>query len=503
MEAVAERLHRLYQGNQEVHGTYVLAEAESNGTKQTGSAKYVYESVSVGDFQDHLDGKTGLAIVPIRGDGKCFFGALDIDEYPIDHQAVAQKLADLNAPGIVTRSKSGGAHIWFFFKDPITARALREKLRAIAAAMGKGQAEIFPKQTQVIEDRGDVGNFINVPYQDTERTMRYAINDKGERLTVHQFCDLAEKMRSTPQKFGKLKFITDKDRRYEDAPPCLQHLAHEGFPEGSRNIGLTNFGIYCKKKWPDDWQDHLRAINSEHMDPPIPAKELATIEKSLSRKDFNYMCKQEPLCGRCNSAVCRVRKFGVGEASIVPITSLQRLTTDPPLWFVDVEDTGRLVLTTEQLHSQTLFSQQCVGQLCFVPPSLKPGEYREVLSVALESVVDINPPPEATVKGELTEVLLSFLNEKPKGDGPDELTREVPYYDEEGVVYFRLQDLVKYINNRRVLVGVPRNKLIQTLREVGCEGVALDVQGRKLQVWKTKAPARVELHPIQEEEVPF
>lgn len=503
MEPVEERLHRLFQGNAEVHGTYVLESEHANGTKQTGRAKYVYESVSVGDFRAHLDGATGLAIVPIRSDGKCFFGALDIDEYPIDHQGLSQKLIDLKAPGIVTRSKSGGAHIWFFFREAISAKALREKLRAIAAAMGKGQAEIFPKQTQVLEDRGDVGNFINAPYQDAERTMRYAIDEKGKRLSVEEFCNKAEGMRTTPAEFTRLKFLSEKDRRYEDGPPCLQHLSQQGFPEGTRNNGLLNFGIYAKKKWPDKWQDQLRKFNSDHMDPPLNAGELATIEKSLARKDFRYTCKQEPISSRCNAAACRIRKYGVGDASLVPITSLQRLTTDPPLWFVDVEDTGRLVLTTEQLHSQTLFSQQCVGQLCFVPPALKPSEYREVLSVALEGVVDINPPPEATTKGELTEVMFSFLTEKPAGNVPEDLIRETPYYDEKGIVFFRLQDLVKFITNRRVLTGVPRNKLIQTLREIGVEADALDVQGRKVQVWKTRAPKRTELRPEEMPPSPF
>ena len=50
---------------------------------------------------------------------------------------------------MLCRSKSGGAHIYLFIDEPVSASLLQRKLRQLAASIGFGQAEIFPKQTQL------------------------------------------------------------------------------------------------------------------------------------------------------------------------------------------------------------------------------------------------------------------------------------------------------------------------------------------------------------------
>ena len=57
----------------------------------------------------------------------CKFGALDIDTYPIDHVSLDKKLRKLKIPCIVCRSKSGGAHIFFFLSDWMNAGEFRDK----------------------------------------------------------------------------------------------------------------------------------------------------------------------------------------------------------------------------------------------------------------------------------------------------------------------------------------------------------------------------------------
>ena len=43
--------------------------------------------------QSHLDGGNGVGSIPINEDNKCKFGALDIDQYPLDHAALDKKLS--------------------------------------------------------------------------------------------------------------------------------------------------------------------------------------------------------------------------------------------------------------------------------------------------------------------------------------------------------------------------------------------------------------------------
>ena len=114
--------------------------------------------------------------------------------YPLDHSALIKQLSENNVPCIVCRSKSGGAHVFFFFKEWMSAGEFRDKAAEIAALLGHGKCEIFPKQEQVLVERGDVGNFINLPYFDAEQTMRPAILPDGDGATLEQFLDMVDQV---------------------------------------------------------------------------------------------------------------------------------------------------------------------------------------------------------------------------------------------------------------------------------------------------------------------
>ena len=53
-----------------------------------------------------------------------------------------------------------------------------------SAYLGYGGCEIFPKQEELLVERGDIGNFINLPYFDAEQTMRYASKKMEMRRTL-------------------------------------------------------------------------------------------------------------------------------------------------------------------------------------------------------------------------------------------------------------------------------------------------------------------------------
>ena len=81
-------------------------------------------------IQEHLKGTNGVGSIPINEeDNNCKFGALDIDQYPLDLVALDKKLQKMKVPCVVCRSKSGGAHIFFFFQDYINAGEFRDKAK--------------------------------------------------------------------------------------------------------------------------------------------------------------------------------------------------------------------------------------------------------------------------------------------------------------------------------------------------------------------------------------
>ena len=90
---------------------------------------------------------------------------------------------------VVFRSKSGGAHVFIFVKEFVSAKLMRIKLKAIAELLGYHSSEIFPKQDYIRVDRGDTGSFLNIPYHANERTVRYAYDLEGNVLKLDKFIE--------------------------------------------------------------------------------------------------------------------------------------------------------------------------------------------------------------------------------------------------------------------------------------------------------------------------
>ena len=56
---------------------------------------------------------------------------IDVDTYPLDYGVIVSKIRNLKLPLVMCRSKSGGAHIFLFTKEPVPAKLIREKLNEV------------------------------------------------------------------------------------------------------------------------------------------------------------------------------------------------------------------------------------------------------------------------------------------------------------------------------------------------------------------------------------
>jgi hypothetical protein len=189
---VAERFFELFAGNDRAHGTFNVQNNRATDGKKTGQARVLREPPSVDLWQKHLDGSSGLGIIPIKDTNTCHWGAIDIDTYNLDHSALIKQVLKHKLPGVVCRSKSGGAHLFFFMTEEVPASELQPKLVSLAALLGFAGSEVFPKQQQILADRGDTGNFLNMPYFSGGLTTRYGYNNDGETLGPEEFLDFAE-----------------------------------------------------------------------------------------------------------------------------------------------------------------------------------------------------------------------------------------------------------------------------------------------------------------------
>ena len=108
----AKQFQKLFTGLQRGYGIL----------RVDGSYQYVKGQPTPELYQQHLEGKISLGIVPITDNGNCKFGALDFDDHKkdknniqkFDYNRLLEKIEFLNLPLTVCKSKSGGAHCYLF-----------------------------------------------------------------------------------------------------------------------------------------------------------------------------------------------------------------------------------------------------------------------------------------------------------------------------------------------------------------------------------------------------
>ena len=192
MTTNSERFFILFRGYSGAYGrTTVTGQQKANGKAQANSY-IVREPLTVELIEQHLSGSIGVGSIPIDEHSLSHFGSLDLDDYNLDLVAVQREIRRLKLPLVLCRSKSGGAHLKVFLSEAMPAVELRDILAEFASILGHGTCEIFPKQDEVRTERGDVGNFINLPYHNEKYTTRYSIDENGEPLSLEEFLDLAE-----------------------------------------------------------------------------------------------------------------------------------------------------------------------------------------------------------------------------------------------------------------------------------------------------------------------
>lgn len=466
------RFMAAFEGFSAAHGQTHISEERRAG-KQKAKSYIVRKPLTLELVKEHLNGKAGVGSIPINENNKCKFGALDIDTYPLDLVALDKKLRDAEIPSIVCRSKSGGAHIFFFFTEWMSAGEFRDKAGEISAFLGWGGCEIFPKQEQILVERGDIGNFINLPYFDAEQTMRYAIKEDGEDATLEEFLDLVDSRTVDPDAFIKLSLGNSLDE-FKDWAPCFQSLFSDGVPEGTRNTVMFGAVVGCKKANPEGWKEMHEELNRRFVEPPLPASEIVTIQQQHEKKEYGFPCQQEPFKSRCNKTLCKTRAFGIGSSvSTVEISGLSVVKSEPPVWFCDVNG-QRVELTTEELQLPPKFQKACMEQIHIMPPTMKTGDWQDLVTAMMQDMSEIEVPEELTYKGQFMDHLEAFCNGRIQAQSAEELSLGKPY-PEDGVVFFKLDALMKYLKNQR-FDSYSRGQIQERLKELNPDGNANSIK---------------------------
>jgi hypothetical protein len=171
------RFAKLFSGRTDAYGT--------------GEGRWVKKPVTDAHYEAHLRGfGKGLGIAPLRDDGTINFAAIDLDEP--DFHAALEMQEYLPGPSFIERSRSGNAHVWVFFSEPVLAWPVRGILKEATIAAGKSSVEVFPKQDKLFpelrtEFRPELGNYINLPFHGDDRPI--LMNDFEEFSGPHDHTD--------------------------------------------------------------------------------------------------------------------------------------------------------------------------------------------------------------------------------------------------------------------------------------------------------------------------
>lgn len=466
----AERMMALFAGSERAHGTH--GEPVSKGLKAeiTTTAKTVPWPATLALWEQHIAGKKPLGIIPIRADGTCAWGSIDIDRYDINRLQLVEVLERIKLPLVPCVSKSGGMHLFLFLAEPAPAGEVQAALRDAAEKVGMEGCEIFPKQTNL--DAGGVGNWMVMPYFGStyggKLKNQHGLKKTGAEMTIGEFVKFADGKRTTLDKFVKQigKRKTPPSTADPDMPPCLERLAKEGV-SSTRNNALLHYGIFAKLKFGEGWKQEVRNYNNAVMRPPLDSSEVEVTIKSLAKRDYGYTCKNEPMLSVCDRAACLLRRFGVSAAPGVHIDEMEISGTEPKEYHVKI-DGMEMAVTMRELNNFRFFNGECIEQLgrSFVPP--KEAEWNVMVGEALKKAKPREVPPEAEAGAEFREYLNAFCNNSARANRIEDLPRGRPWYDDDtGRHYFRIEAFQKYLKTQDPRGSDTRRRIIKRLTKLG------------------------------------
>lgn len=476
------KFHELFVANPDVYGqTSLTGKTRDRDGKADSKSFLVKEAITPQVWESHLKGERIIGCTPLINEDKVRWGALDVDVYQDSKtlEGIIKQVVEHNLPFVVCRSKSGGAHVYLYFSEEISAALVIDKLKAFSAFFGQGACEIYPKQPKIGDrkDNSKYGNWINMPYSGNP-TLQYGFDQKSKALNPEEFIKYATSKQLTKQAFEELQVPKLAVEELPDGPPCLNYIFQNRTEHSeSRNITLANVAVYLKKASPSDWKHKLTQYNRKFSE-PLEDREVEAIINSYGKKDYKYQCSSQPLCKYCDASLCGQRKHGIGGEEFLPNNrSLIQLKSDPPLWFLTLDE-AEIQLTTEQFDNFNQFNQKVMEKLLFKYPPIKQEEWVKQQNLLLKNCTQIEIPFEMTPLGQLVEYVSMFCA---NASEDSDRIKSGPV-KKDGYYLFRMIDLKDYLNQQR-FKELPDNKILSAIKQIlKADAVTHTIRNPKLNV---------------------
>ena len=429
----------------------------------------------------HLDGDFGVGICPVNSEGKCYFAVLDIDYYKSKIKKMLQFIRDYELPLIPFRSKSGGLHVYIFFRKSVTAKSARDILKQIVYYFslediyGKGKVEIFPKQ----EKAEGFGSSVTLPYFNCEDAYTYLLDLDGNAMTFKEAIEFIPKHMTTIE---EVKEAIEK-LPYNDAPPCLQRaLLSEaiGSEDSGRNNFLFSFAVYAKKKYGTGFESYVQSINDK-FEVPLEPNVVDQICSSVANNEYIYKCKDIPCSSFCDKVICKKREFGIGRDkghfTGVDYGQLFRYMTAEPYYIWKLRLQGQeqwvdVIFKDEgYLLDQKNFAKMCVRYLNQAPMQVSNNDWYAILNSVLPNVQNVEVKAESDTTG-LSVIKNAFIrylaNKQARRDSPYQIriglcVRQV--IGNQAKFFFTHEGFAQYLTNSKLKYDP--SMLRETLKQFG------------------------------------
>lgn len=280
----------------------------------TGRGEWVKRAPTPNDWLRHLKGEgPGIGIAPLRPDNTVMFAAIDLDEPDFDAAREMQEY--IPGTSFVERSRSGNAHVWVFFKEPLEAWVAMGILKEATRAAGKDQVEVFPKNHDFA--KVSLGSYINLPYHGDTRPVVSFTKDEGNALrharwSLEGFINEALLYRNDPEKwrqYARYMLINEPEPRestqqFGTQPNlhiCAQHiLSGEAGPitEGHRSVVYYNLAKQLTNWAQTDHEEvveMMRSVNDFSAPDSLPDRELLRIINNAETKQFTSTGCDDPV----------------------------------------------------------------------------------------------------------------------------------------------------------------------------------------------------------------
>ena len=305
------------------------------GAFGTGRGQWIKRPLRPEDVVDHLAGRgVGIGVPPLDTNNTVMFAAIDLDEPDFD---AAHEMATM-LPGTawIERSRSGNAHVWSFFREPLEAWVAMGIMKEATLAAGKSHVEVFPKNHDFAKVK--FGNYINLPYHGQNRPIIHGshhdgivdweeFDPTGRELECEWPLDVfltdAYATRNDPEEWrkkAKWLLIAPPDQRerstefggQENLHICadwvIEHAEDNPVLEGHRAavyFSLAKMLTNWKHCDHDEALQFMRSVNEASPD-RVPDSELRRILGNVERGEYTSTGCDDPLFAPYAHPDCRI-----------------------------------------------------------------------------------------------------------------------------------------------------------------------------------------------------